>query len=288
MSKTKDEIRDELVTMALTRIGLSGCGWLFPYHIGVLSYLKTTNLITKSTILSGLSGGSLVAVGEASGLSENEMMEVATNIVQRWSLNGTKSITIFDVWGTMNTVVAEAMDEALPHDAHLRCNDTIRIAVTPVDKDRSGFIPLLSILPISPIWNRPIEFGGRDNPFQSKQDLLACCLCSSHIPYYMDGNFSRKWRGSNWVDGGLLDILPPTPEEDVNSCIQSLPYNIMSITRKDKETLITPTRQEISLFRELLPWTFAPSGNKDNLYRLRDLGYVNAERFVELKRSQGI
>ena len=152
-----------------------------------------------------------MAAGVGSGLNEQDMMEVATTIVHSFSppqqvkkkkkKKKKKRITIFDIWGKMETVVQEAMDKALPKDAHLRCNGRIRIATSQVKEDRTWFLPLASLLPVSPgnVWETPKMFGSEALPFQTKDDLIQACLCSSHVPFYMNGNFSRRWRGKNWV-----------------------------------------------------------------------------------------
>ena len=273
----------------LTRLALSGCGWLFPYHIGVLSYLKSHQWVTPSTILSGVSGGALVAVGEASGLSEQDMMDVAVDIVRRqYSTTNTTSI-----WGNIGATVGASLDLALPNDAHIKCNSRVSIAVTQVsDEDSSYFVPLMSCLPLAPnnVWSDPTMFGyntDEEHHFLNKDDLIQGCLASSHIPFYMDKKFSKKWRDSSWVDGGMKNILPPMPEqEDQSSCVQSLPYSIMTTFRNDTCTIVTPASFEFNLVTELLPWSFVPCKDISNLQRLRDVGYKNAELFMDKQQAQ--
>ena len=284
--------------VAIRRLCLSGCGWLFPFHVGVLSYLKAHHIVNTSTVLSGVSGGALVAAGEASGLTEEEMMSVAANIVHRLSVDGaaagsggnrSSNGSIRDVWGHMSPLVEAALTQGLPEDAHTKANGRISIAVTAVSNDESYFVPFLSCLPMSPknIWREPMLFGeSADLHFTSKKDLIQGCLASSHIPFYMDGQFSKTWRNQSWVDGGMRDILPTVPLMDQHSVMKSLPYDIMTLFRNDVDTIITPGRKEFKLLSELLPWTFAPSQNIDNLYRLRDVGYVSAERFIQRQQQQ--
>ena len=276
-----------MVLQPIRRLSLSGCGWLFPFHVGVISSLQAHGVIGESTVLTGVSGGALVATGHASGLSENDMMDIATDIIERWSIRGGGSL--FDVWGQMGPIVEVAMHRALPSDAHLRCNGKVSLGVTPVAATSS-------------IWHdHPIMFGHHgaerekdDNDdliFRSKNDLIQCCLCSSHIPYYMDNHFSKEWRGKQWLDGGMVDILAPVPNKDIEHCIQSMPYHIMAAVRRRKNEhelpIITPLQSEFQLLRELLPWTFVPSQNLENFQRLRDAGFSSAERFISEQQKNG-
>ena len=273
--------------LPIQRLSFSGCGWLFPYHVGVLAYLKSQNIVNSSTILSGVSGGALVAVAEACGLTEEEIISVAADIVKKQSCSGTK------MWGNMSSIVEEAMMTALPDDAHIKSNSRVSIAITQVSNTKQKvFVPLLSCLPgvTKNIWSEPTMFGvsnddidRNDTSFRNKHDLIQGCLASSHIPYYMDNAFSKKWRNLNWVDGGMKNILPAIPKEHHDNCIQSLPYQIMTAFRNDTNSIISPSSLEFNLFTELLPWSFIPSKNVDNLYRLRDVGYKNAESFVTRK-----
>jgi hypothetical protein len=42
-------------------VSLSGCGWLIPYHVGVLKCLMERGIVCKDrTVLSGVSGGAIV------------------------------------------------------------------------------------------------------------------------------------------------------------------------------------------------------------------------------------
>jgi predicted acylesterase/phospholipase RssA len=40
---------------------LSGCGWLIPFHLGVLDTMKEAGYLTDKSIIAGTSGGSLAA-----------------------------------------------------------------------------------------------------------------------------------------------------------------------------------------------------------------------------------
>jgi hypothetical protein len=85
----------------------------------------------------------------------------------------------------------------------------------------------------------------------------------------------------------MADILPPVPSQYTESSkdhLQSLPYELLSRMRADRDTIIVPTKKDVGLVR-LLHWTFTPSNNVENLYHLRDVGYRSAERFVEERQK---
>ena len=42
-------------------VSFSGCGFLIPFHVGVLKALKKHDLLAEHTVFAGASGGALVA-----------------------------------------------------------------------------------------------------------------------------------------------------------------------------------------------------------------------------------
>ena len=124
-----------------------------------------------------------------------------------------------------------------------------------------------------------------EHQFLNKDDLIQGCLASSYIPYYLDSQFSKKWRRSSWVDGGIKNILPPIPSEQDQRCVKSLPYSIMTAFRDDTSTIVTPAFFEFNTLTELLPWSFVPK-DIENLERLKDVGYKNAELFMDKQQAQ--
>jgi hypothetical protein len=49
--------------------------------------------------------------------------------------------------------------------------------------------------------------------FHSRQDLLDSLMTSSHVPLYLDAEqpFWTRFRSGFYVDGGLVDLVPPVP-----------------------------------------------------------------------------
>ena len=78
--------------MRIRRLGLSGCGWLFPYHIGVLSYLQKAGVVDSKTILSGVSGGALVSIYYITSINH-----ISLNIFKRMNVYNLVSVQSIDV-----------------------------------------------------------------------------------------------------------------------------------------------------------------------------------------------
>lgn len=86
------------------------------------------------------------------------------------------------------------LQRIFPDNCHEICsNGKVNISITTITM---SFIPL----------HRRVISN-----FSSKQDLINACLTSSHIPFFLDGNFSRTFRGECCVDGSFLFFLHNTP-----------------------------------------------------------------------------
>jgi predicted acylesterase/phospholipase RssA len=67
-SSTKGLLRREDVSLSM-----SGCGWLTPFHIGVVQAFKDHGLFDERTKVAGSSGGSLAGLIACSGLDQAEV-----------------------------------------------------------------------------------------------------------------------------------------------------------------------------------------------------------------------
>jgi hypothetical protein len=48
---------------------------------------------------------------------------------------------------------------------------------------------------------QPLFKRWRVSQFKSRADLIATCLASVHIPFFMDGQIWKQWRGLRCIDG---------------------------------------------------------------------------------------
>jgi hypothetical protein len=85
------------------------------------------------------------------------------------------------------------LHQMLPSDCHITCSGRVNISITTITM---SFLPLHRIVV---------------NTFSSKQDLIDACMASCHIPFFIDGNFSRTFHGHMCVDGSFLFLLHNTP-----------------------------------------------------------------------------
>ena len=157
------------------------------------------------------------------------------------------------------------MQELLPVDAWQKCNGRLSLSLTP--------------------WP-PRSFAEIRKPpesiewFTSNEDLIEACLCSAHLPFYMDRRLCRVWRGQRWVDGGMFyNIIPPCPKTvDSSAVIMSCPLELLTRTRTDRDRLICPTPSQFGLLE--LGTMFLTPPREEQLALLRDTGRQNAEAWL--------
>jgi hypothetical protein len=110
--------------------------------------------------------------------------------------------------------------ELLPEDVHERCSagGTAHIAVTRLFPAQQQ--PATTAAASSPEQNgapplpQPLGRLVRSelvSSFESRDDLIAAVLTSSHIPWYLDGKATRTFRGGECLDGGLTQFIPAIP-----------------------------------------------------------------------------
>ena len=127
----------------------------------------------------GASGGALSATLAGCGVVDTEdALRVAVRLCDEvhafdrgaWALRG--------IWGGM---VRTWLEELLPPDAAERCQGRVHILV------------------YQPFHGRRLL-----SEFESRGDLIAACLASCHIPWYMDGGCTARFRGGHYIDSDLL------------------------------------------------------------------------------------
>lgn len=244
-----------------------------------------------------------MAVTDACGISPEDSMRISQDIADQLCSYSVHNIggksesdlratpSIVSIWGRMGAAVETALRDNLPDNAHELCNGgRVGITVTPLRSESDMWV-----------W-RKAELVTH---FQTREDLIQACLCSSHIPYYLDGKLARKWRGQWWVDGGMRDIIPPIvgatesdgKNEDLNSTIsqdcvlKSCPYETLKYIgkglrpRRDHSQIISPGFSEFSLLFQLLPWTFRPT-TPDNLMALYEAGRRQTDAWLDGRERQ--
>lgn len=167
------------------RFGFSAGGLLFPFYIGVCNGLMKAGYMSERTRLAGASAGSLIAACVNSGLSMDVVLSKCQALMEDCRVHGTR--------GRLGIVLEKFLQDTLPEDAHLRCNDRTYVAVTQTIRFNSVQPVLVS-------------------QFEDKNDLIQALMTSCHIPFWLDGRLTNDFRGYPHVDGGLTNFIPLPPQ----------------------------------------------------------------------------
>jgi hypothetical protein len=165
-----------------------GGGIYFFWQAGnVKAMQETYDLKNGNFTMSGASAGSISSVLAACNVNMDNAMKVALRLSDQANIftNGLSRI-----WGKL---IEKWLQEILPENSHIICSGKVNISITTIT---ASFHPL----------HRKVV-----NMFSSKQDVIDACLTSVHIPYFIDGNFFRTYRGDRCVDGSFLFFLHNTP-----------------------------------------------------------------------------
>lgn len=131
--------------------------------------------------LRGASAGGLAVTLAACGVSALDAAEAAHALsLQRGIFD--RPAGLAGVWGG---VVRDWLDELLPGDAAARCAGRLKLVVTAVPSLR------LSAL----------------DCFQTRGELIDACLASAHVPFFLDGRGTARFREGRFVDVSLYDFL---------------------------------------------------------------------------------
>ena len=131
--------------------------------------------------LRGASAGGLAVTLAACGVSALDAAEAAHALsLQRGIFD--RPAGLAGVWGG---VVRDWLDELLPRDAAARCAGRLKLVVTAV--------PSLRL--------RALDC------FQTRAELIDACLASAHVPFFLDGRGTARFREGLFVDGSLYDFL---------------------------------------------------------------------------------
>ena len=158
----------------------SGCGWLTPFHLGVLDELHSRGLINDSTIFAGSSGGAIAALVGCSGIHPKEALAKLIELSKNK-----------DFWADIDAGLRNrSVLLDLPDDIVDRCNGRLHVTATKV-------------------WPKPSTKVTIFSEYDSTDDILSCVAASCFIPFYCSRKASVYCRGEKYIDGGLLSIMPP-------------------------------------------------------------------------------
>lgn len=233
---------DTCSTSLENSFAFSGCGWLTPFHLGVLDELIRRNRVNDDTIFAGSSGGSIAALVGCSGVHPRLALE--------------KSIELSNNKEFWRDIDAGLRDKSLmvdfPSDIVKRCNGRLHITATRV-------------------WPKPSSRVTVFSTFDSLDDILSCVAASCFIPMYGARKLFVECRGQQYIDGGVFSLMP-----SIGSVrISPLPRIVFPRRLKPQISPSPPLR-----IRELTKNAFIPPPNKE-LEKLFDVGIASARCWLD-------
>jgi hypothetical protein len=155
-----------------------GAGSFWWWESGTIQALQDRfNLKDGNFSMYGASAGSIASVMAACNVNMHDAMAASFRLPKK-------------SWGvTHGHLIQLWLQQILPDDCHTTCSGKVHISVTTIT------------LSFKPLHRKVVSL------FTSKEDLINACLASSHIPFFLDGYFSRTFRGECCVDGSFLMFL---------------------------------------------------------------------------------
>lgn len=235
--------------------GFSAGGCLFPYYIGVAGALIDGGVLTDRVKVGGASAGSLLAACLKSGMPLDQVVEQNLRLMHDLRQGGTR--------GRLGAVLNKFLVEHLPEDAHIKCQHQAYVAVT-------------KITPIA----RPVLLSS----FQDRSDLIDALMASCHIPFWLDGNAFRYFRGERHCDGGLTNFIP-LPPGTVGIRVCCFPSKQLSPVYRIG---ISPDSFEPwdYTLRQMLQWAFEPA-DETIVAAMIDKGKQDAAAWMESMELTG-
>ncbi len=133
-------------------MALSGCGWLTPFHLGVLQHLKEADKLKEISYFAGTSGGSIAALIACTTQDFEGMKEKSKELA-------TDKVFFRDI----NAGLRKQIAEVLPANAAEMCNAKLHVVVSrlwPLSEQKCLII----------------------NKFHSNEDIIDALTASSYIP----------------------------------------------------------------------------------------------------------
>ena len=162
-------------------IAFSGCGWLTPYHLGVLKTFQEQNLLNHFSFFAGTSGGSLAAL--------------IASTTQEFDENYERALTLADDKAFFKDIDyglrAQILNSLNNTESYLGCNHKLHVVVS-------------RVYPFSK-WKCLVV-----SKFDSNVDVINAVTASCFIPFYNNGKLTTrlpKVMGSNPASKHINDEI---------------------------------------------------------------------------------
>ena len=223
----------------------SGCGWLIPFHLGVISSLRQNDLISSQTVLAGTSGGSISSFIGCCNIDEKE----ALNMLIKFSKNGEFQR---DIDNGLRFLLKQFVDE----NTLSMCNTRLHVVVTK-------------------LWPNPTLKPKIMSTYESEEELIQGILASSFIPLWSTPRLSTSVLGETCIDGGVFRFMP-----EAEITVSPFSIRIMHTKKADiSPALLHVSRNKHSTYK-LLYWALNPPSEVD-LRGLFDDGKAAADIWFE-------
>jgi predicted patatin/cPLA2 family phospholipase len=225
-------VQSTATTLSPTHIIFPGGGVYFYWQAGAVTFLRETYNLSSARF-TGASAGALTAALTCNDVDFNKAtkraLELANDagIWDRGSLQG--------IWGEL---IREWLDELLPDNAAERATQRqLALLVTPV--------PFLGKEKIS--------------DFANKKDLIDCAMASAHLPWFLNGKLTTKFRNRRYIDGSFL--ASRNDYQDVND---------------DANAIVLDYKKDLAYKNKGL-FEFVKAASPDGIYRMIEDGYNYAQ-----------
>lgn len=185
----------------------------------------------------GASAGAISCVMAACNLNMDNALQVALRLSDEADIFRRRR-GLAGIWGNL---IERWLHEILPSDCHIICSGKVYISITTIT------------LSFTPLHRKVIH------TFSSKQDLIDACLTSAHIPYFIDGNFSRKFRGDSCVDGSFLFFL------------HNIPWSTSELVDGNQRALMLYHRRDSELMGH--HWGILQTIKRESVVEMYNMGY---------------
>jgi hypothetical protein len=166
--------------LARPTLGIAGGGIYFFWELGVLKYLAE-NYDLSRVQFTGASAGALAGVLCACNIDPDAAVKAAYRLAMENNVFS-RSGGLAGIWGNL---IRQWLDELLPVDAAQRCQGRVKIVATETPSMRLRYL----------------------DKFATKEAVIAACMASVHIPFFLDGNATYEYEGKRFIDGSLYDFF---------------------------------------------------------------------------------
>jgi predicted patatin/cPLA2 family phospholipase len=221
-----------------------GGGVFFFWQAGVVKALQQQyDLRNEDVCFSGASAGSISSILAVCNVNIDDAIEEAMRLADQAEIFRRRG-GLLGIWGGL---IERWLNFLLPENCHLLCSGRVFISLTK--------IPSLRRIVVS--------------KFTSKNDLIQACLCSVHIPYFLDGKFSRMYNGDAYIDGSVYFF------------IKNKPWVVSEAFTEERDAFILHHTRDYNLMKR--KWRFLETLSKDALVEMVALGFDYGMRRIRTR-----